>query len=61
MNEHIGKIESIRRELDGKACPFCGGHTYHLVLRPDIQSQPGGIFARCSQCHRTRGADEDLG
>ena len=60
MNEHIGKIEAIRRELDGKACPSCGEHKYHLILRPDMQSQPGGIYARCSQCQRTRGVDEDL-
>lgn len=61
MNEHRGKIDATRRELDGKACPFCGGDTYHLILRPDVESQPGGIYARCSQCQRTRGVDEDLG
>ncbi len=61
MNEHGGKIDAIRRELDGKACPFCGGDTYHLILRPDVESQPGEIYARCSQCQRTRGVDEDLG
>lgn len=61
MNEHGGKIDAIRRELDGKACPFCGGDTYHLILRPDVESQPGGIYARYSQCQRTRVVDEDLG
>ena len=47
-------------QLDGKACPFCRGDKYHLILRPDVESQPGGIYARCSQCQRTRGVDEDL-
>ena len=61
MNEHSGKIDAIRRELDGKACPLCGGDKYHLILRPDVESQPGGIYARCSQCQRTRVVDEDLG
>ena len=41
MSEHSEKIDAIRRELDGKACPFCGSDTYHLILRPDVESQPG--------------------
>lgn len=61
MNEHIGKIDAIRRDLDGKACPSCGCGQYHLVLRPDVEFQPDGISARCSQCQRVRGADEDPG
>ena len=31
MHEQIGKLGAIRRELDGKACPFCEGHKYQLV------------------------------
>ena len=61
MHKQIGKIGTIRRELDGKACLFCGGHKYQLVLRGNMQSQTGGLFARCSQCKRPRGLDEDLG
>jgi hypothetical protein len=33
MHKQIGKIGAIRRELDGKACLFCEGQTYQLVLR----------------------------
>ena len=36
MHKQIGKIGAIRRELEGKACPFCGGHTYQLVLRGNM-------------------------
>lgn len=61
MNQQIGRIDAIRRELVGTACPSCGGEKYHLVLRPDVESQPDGISARCSQCQRVRGVDEDLG
>ena len=61
MNEHIGKIDAIRRDLGGKPCPSCGSDKYHLVLRPDVESQPDGISASCSQCQRVRGTDEDLG
>jgi hypothetical protein len=61
MHKQIGKIGAIRRELDGKACPFCGGHKYQLVLRGNMQPKAGGLFARCSQCQRPRGFDEDLG
>lgn len=58
MNEHRGKIDAIRRDLDGKACTFCGSEKYHLVLRSDVESQPGGIYANCSECNHTRGVDE---
>jgi hypothetical protein len=58
VNEHRGKIDAIRRELDGKVCTFCGSDKYHLVLRSDGESQPGGIYADCSECNRTRGVDE---
>ena len=57
----IGKIGLKRRELDSKACPFCGGHQYQLVLRRNMQPQAGRLFARCSQCQRPHGLDEDLG
>ncbi len=61
MHTPIGKIDAIRRELAGKACSSCGSETYHLVLRPDVESQPERIFAQCSQCQRARRADENLG
>jgi hypothetical protein len=61
MHKQMGKIGAIRRELDGKACPFCGSHKYQLVLRGNIQSQARGLFARCSQCQRPRGLEEELG
>jgi hypothetical protein len=61
VNQHIGKIDTIRRDLGDKACPSCGSDEYHLVLRPDGESQPEGISARCSQCQRVREVDEDLG
>jgi hypothetical protein len=61
MHKQTGKIGAIRRELDGKACPICGGHKYQLVLRGNMLQQAGGLFARCSQCQRPRGLDKDLG
>lgn len=60
MHNQIGKIGAIRRELDGRACPFCGSHKYQLVLRRNMQPQAGGLFARCSQCQRPRELEEDL-
>lgn len=45
MNEHRGKIDAIRRELEGKAFTSCGSDKYHLVLRSDVESQPSGIYA----------------
>jgi hypothetical protein len=61
MHKQSEKSGNIRRELNGKACSFCGGHTYKLVLRGSMEPQTGGLFARCSQCQRPRGLDEDLG
>lgn len=61
MQKQIGKIGAIRRELRGKACPICGGHKYQLVLRGNGSLQSGALFARCIQCQRPRGLDEDLG
>ncbi len=61
MHNQMGKIGNIRRILEGKACPFCHGRQYQLVLRGDMALQAGGLFARCSQCQRPRGLDEDIG
>jgi ssDNA-binding Zn-finger/Zn-ribbon topoisomerase 1 len=61
MHKQIGKIGAIRRELEGKACPSCGSQKYQLVLRRNMHPQAGGLFARCSQCQRPRGLNEDLG
>ncbi len=61
MHNQMGKIGNIRRVLEGKACPCCHGHQYQLVLRGDMDQQAGGLFARCSQCQRPRGLDEDIG
>jgi hypothetical protein len=51
----------IRRDVRGKACAFCGGIKYQLILRAHSASESAGLFARCTQCHRSRGVDEDLG
>ncbi len=61
MHKQLGKVGAIRREVHGKACPFCGGHTYQLVLRPNGASQHAGLFARCTKCQQPRGLDEDFG
>jgi len=61
MQKQLGKIGAVRRELHGKACPCCGSRTYQLVLRSDVPAPSGKLFARCTQCQRPRGIDEDLG
>ncbi len=61
MHKQVGKIGAIRRELRGKACPFCGGHKYQLVLRCNLTPDSGGLFARCSRCQKPRELDEELG
>ncbi|MEP6959319.1 MAG: hypothetical protein ABI980_11365 [Nitrospirota bacterium] len=61
MHKQLGTIGAIRRELQGKNCPSCGGNTYRLVLRADTPSQTGTLFARCSQCERPRKLTEAIG
>ena len=33
MNKQLNRLGPIQQNLHGKACPFCGGTTYQLVLR----------------------------
>jgi len=61
MQKQIGKIGAIRRELRGKACTSCGGHTYQIVLRSSLAPENARVFVRCIQCQRSRGIDSDLG
>ena len=58
MQKQMGKIGAIRRELQGRACPSCGGHTYRLVLRAETHPHTGTLFARCAQCQRPRKLDK---
>lgn len=60
MQKQMRKIKTIPRELQGNACPFCGGHTYQLVLRADTRPGTGTLFARCAQCQCPRRVDEAL-
>lgn len=61
MRKQTGKIGTIRKELEGKACPACGSFRYQLVLQSGIGSQGGALFARCSGCHEKRDLEvEDL-
>lgn len=53
-HKEIRKMGLNSRELADNACPFCGAHKYHLVLRWDMQAQTNGLFARCAQCQRPR-------
>jgi hypothetical protein len=61
MQKQEGKIGAIRRNVHGKACPYCGNRTYQLVLRSDSPPQTGKLFARCTQCQHPKDIDEDLG
>jgi hypothetical protein len=61
MHKQIGRIGSVRRELHGKACPFCGGHKYQLLLRSHASPGTEGLLARCIQCQRAKELDEELG
>jgi hypothetical protein len=60
MQKQLGKIGAVRREVQGKPCPFCGGYTYQLVLRTSSSTEEAGVFARCSSCQHPRRFNEDF-
>lgn len=60
MQKQLGKVGAIRREVHGKTCIFCGGHTYQLVLRASDLSEHAGLVVRCTKCHHPRELDEDF-
>lgn len=60
MEKQVESVGMIRKELDGKACPFCGWMKYQLVLRSDARPETGAIFARCSRCHQPRDLTRDI-
>jgi len=56
----LGKVGTIRREILGKACRYCGGLTYQLIFKTGATSLTG-LSARCTHCQSPRRLDEDLG
>lgn len=56
----LGKVGTIRREILGKACRFCGGRTYQLIFHTWATS-PAGLSARCTHCQCPRRLEKDLG
>ena len=61
MQKQAGKIGTIHRAVQGRACAFCGGHQYQLILKSSCASERNELFARCTQCQHPRDFDADLG
>lgn len=51
---------TIRRDLQGKACPFCGCTTYRLVLRTTNLADKSILSARCRHCGHPRSLETDF-
>ncbi|MCP9455115.1 MAG: hypothetical protein NNA18_03275 [Nitrospira sp.] len=59
MKKQLGKIGTVRREIRGKACPFCGGYRYQLLVHSSTPSEEASdVLARCIQCNRPRQLDD---
>lgn len=59
MKKQLGKIGTVRREIRGKACPFCGGYRYQLLVHSSTPSEEeSNALARCIQCNRPRQFDD---
>ncbi len=59
MRMQLGRIGTIRREVQGQACTFCGWSKYQLVLRCGVELGKGALSAQCSRCHSRRHVEED--
>lgn len=59
MADHGTGAGTIRQRVRGKACPFCGGQAYQLVLRATCVSENPTLLIRCHQCHHARCLDQD--
>jgi len=60
MQKQIGKVGTIRRNVDGKACAFCGCHQYQLRLPPAAKPGIVKLHAYCVQCHRQQAIGNNL-
>jgi uncharacterized Zn finger protein len=60
MDKQLNRLGPIKQNLQGKACPFCGGTTYQLVLRASGTSDGSSLFVRCRQCGHPRSLDTDF-
>ena len=54
MEKQDEKLGPIQLETRGKACPFCGGNTYQLVLSPTRRLDDSILFVRCRRCGHPR-------
>ncbi len=53
-------VGTIRQGVRGKACPFCGGQAYQLVLPTTYVSENPTLLVRCHQCRHARSLDQDV-
>ncbi len=60
MEKQPNSRGAIRRELRGKACLFCGGTTYHLVLRTTGIADQLVLSARCRHCGHPKSLETDF-
>ncbi len=50
----------IPKDIHGKACPFCGGNTYQLVLRGASVADASSLFVRCRRCSHPGNLDAEF-
>lgn len=50
----------ISKEIHGKACPFCGGNTYQLILRGASVTDASSLFVRCCRCSQPGNVDAEF-
>lgn len=60
MEKQGEKLGLIQPEMRGKACPFCEGKTYQLVLSSTTRLDDSILFVRCRRCSHPKSFDAEF-
>lgn len=60
MRKQGDPAKPIPKAIHGKACPFCGGNTYQLVLENASVSDDSSLLVRCHRCSRPKNLEGEF-
>ena len=48
------------KAIHRKACPFCGGNTYQLILEHATTSEDSSLLVHCYRCSRPKNVEGEF-
>lgn len=60
MRKQGGQAKPNPKAIHGKACPFCGGNTYQLVLEGASASDASSFLVHCHRCSRPKNVEGEF-